>query len=455
MASAHHSPVVYVPFNDPRASMGLCVDAVLPNGGAGPVASGGAEAEADFTAQLTHHKAQLGIPSELKQDVMSSTDMVLNAVRARHPILQTDTVSSNHFDIDAFTSVWCVLNQEKALQNEPLLREVGRVGDFRELVFEDELSQRALKLCCWLNQEERRVFQRPFAGPAAKMRQGILPSPEDNTKRASMKFLHFIPRFGKVLTDPENEEHAKVWRPEFDRVARDVASAKSAMVHEPTGSLVVRTEEPLHYYALFAPSRGCDTVISLYSRNRYEVEQKYTQFVDISTRGVFPRVDMAPLAALLNELEDVLSVAGAGAGDGSSRARWGADQLRDTGPIMRMDLEAQKLKKDERYGHPFERPIYSSNLGPELFKRVVLSYFDYAYETGKATRGGAEVAQGEGRVQRMVGWSWKELKEFNKSIDWAPWRHRVMEDMGASGGGVGALQVPPVSAPTGAALARL
>jgi hypothetical protein len=41
----------------------------------------------------------------------------------------------------------------------------------------------------------------------------------------------------------------------------------------------------------------------MYDDNRYEVEEKYTQFVDLNSRPVWPRLDMHPLAALLNKLE--------------------------------------------------------------------------------------------------------------------------------------------------------
>jgi hypothetical protein len=41
----------------------------------------------------------------------------------------------------------------------------------------------------------------------------------------------------------------------------------------------------------------------MYDDNRYELECKYTQFVTLTSRPVWPRLDMAPLAAVLNQLE--------------------------------------------------------------------------------------------------------------------------------------------------------
>jgi len=41
----------------------------------------------------------------------------------------------------------------------------------------------------------------------------------------------------------------------------------------------------------------------MYDDNRYEVEAKYTQFITLTSRPVWPRLDMTPLAAVLNQLE--------------------------------------------------------------------------------------------------------------------------------------------------------
>lgn len=57
-----------------------------------------------------------------------------------------------------------------------------------------------------------------------------------------------------------------------------------------------RRQEPRHYYALFSHSIGLDYVLSLYDGGRYELECKYTQFVAVHSRPVWPRFDLTPLA---------------------------------------------------------------------------------------------------------------------------------------------------------------
>jgi hypothetical protein len=41
----------------------------------------------------------------------------------------------------------------------------------------------------------------------------------------------------------------------------------------------------------------------MFDDNRYEIEAKYTQFITVASRPVWPRLEMAPLAAVLNQLE--------------------------------------------------------------------------------------------------------------------------------------------------------
>lgn len=61
--------------------------------------------------------------------------------------------------------------------------------------------------------------------------------------------------------------------------------------------------------------------LSMYDGHRYEVECKYTQFVEFTSRPVWPRLDMTPLAAVLNTMEVDLD----------PDMKWGANRFTDTG----------------------------------------------------------------------------------------------------------------------------
>ena len=73
--------------------------------------------------------------------------------------------------------------------------------------------------------------------------------------------------------------------------------------HDDIGVTVVRSPEQLHYTSLFTFTVGTDVVVSVYEGCRYEVECKYTQFVNVHSRPVWPRVDLAPLSTVRSLLQ--------------------------------------------------------------------------------------------------------------------------------------------------------
>lgn len=86
--------------------------------------------------QLTHHlkgkNERANMNLRLRGD--TSTDAVINAIKKKDlQFIRSNFVSSNHFDIDSFLSVWCAVNPRSAKINEQLIREIAKIGDFREL----------------------------------------------------------------------------------------------------------------------------------------------------------------------------------------------------------------------------------------------------------------------------------------------------------------------------------
>ena len=197
--------------------------------------------------------------------------------------------------------------------------------------------------------------------------------------------------------------------------------------------------------SLFSITRDFDIILALYSDNRYELEIKYTTMIDLGSRPTLPRVDLTPLASYLNKLEDskreqsetdnviqdrtssittanlplellpAVSVIQCDA-EAVSRPieteevyRWHCDRLTDSGPILRLNSNINKLSKAARYGHPYERPIYSSLISPSEMKRTVTSFYSHAYSLGN------------GVVVPKKDHEWSDIHEFNKNIDWTQW----------------------------------
>eukprot|EP00882_Tetradesmus_deserticola_P003737 GHRQ01003952.1.p1 GENE.GHRQ01003952.1~~GHRQ01003952.1.p1 ORF type:complete len:434 (+),score=147.57 GHRQ01003952.1:516-1817(+) len=325
---------------------------------------------------LSHHRGSNNPAGVRPAD--TSTGIVLNALQAStgwnhnaNIITHKRHVTTNHFDADSFLSCWCYINRQVALEHEGVLRHMARIGDFREAFLSPDLitahgaedritfireAYTALKLCCWLNSLEKRHFSAPYEG-----------------KDCAAKMAWFLPRFERVLRDPESAWGG--WQQEYTRVVSgfDLLAGPDCMVENPAGLglAVLSAPEPLHYYSLFSHTVGYDVVLMMYDDNRYEVEAKYTQFVQLVSRPTWPRLDMAPLAAVLNKFEAQFAAAATFKDVDDDVAQpmqldvhWTTSSLTDTGPLLRLQRRGESLSKAQRYGHPCERPIYSSAIPP-------------------------------------------------------------------------------------------
>ena len=329
------------------------------------------------TLTLAHWRGA-ATPAALRDD--TSAGSCLRALHApATPGLVARAVTANHFDIDGFIGVWALLHPALALAHEPLLRLTATLGDFREIDWWHPLADHALQLACWLNAEEKARFYEPFGAPARRRRED---------EASAEKFAWFLPRFAEMLLNPEVGRAA--WEPEYHRVRQAVA-ARQPLAHtsqvqitqrtdySDIGLVVLRTPEPGPYYAQFGPTAGFDWVLSLYDGQRYELEAKYTTWVDLESRPTLPRLPLAPLAAHLNELE-------------KSGFRWAADPLTDTGPLLR--LAGRPLTKAERYADPDGRPIYSSSLAAGSMEDEVVAF----------------LRKGYAGIQPKKYWTWAEIR---------------------------------------------
>ncbi|MBC6607333.1 hypothetical protein H8B13_10930 [Hymenobacter sp. BT188] len=322
-------------------------------------------------ALVLAHWRGAATPVALRDDTSSGS--VLRALRALHtPGMEAQAVSANHFDVDGFVGVWSLLNPALALRHEPLLRLVATLGDFRELDWADPLADDALKLVCWLNAKEKDLFYPPFGAPALR---------RSEAEASAEKFAWFLPAFGEILKNPELGRAA--WEPEYARVRRAIEvmqSPATRLVRYPElGLVVVHTPEPLPYYALFGPTSGLDIVLSCYNGQRYELEYKYTTWIDLESRPTLPRLPLNDLASRLSSLEKPPST-------------WVFDAITDTGPLLR--LGGKKLSKAQRYADPDQRPIEQSSIPAEVLEKEVVTFFRKGYA---------------GITPRRY-WTWAEMK---------------------------------------------
>ncbi|TXK49115.1 hypothetical protein FVR03_06950 [Pontibacter qinzhouensis] len=348
----------FIPFSELKHRKAIVVDSMHPNG-----------------LVLSHWR---GAPTPAEVRDNTSAAMVLHALRFNLPGLDLPYVTANHFDIDGFVGVWSLLNLELALENEELLRQMALIGDFRELDLNHPLAGEALKLVCWINAREKQLFYPPF---------GAEQLPEPEVTLCPKKFAYFLREFGRVLQDPNWEKAA--WEEEVGEVLlgyRDMYKPTTKLSRHPDiGLVVLQLPEPLHYYALFSRTQGFDIVLSCYSGNRYELEYKYTTWVDLGSRPTLPRINLAPLAARLNALE-------------TSGHTWTYDAITETGPLLR--LNGDKLTQVETYDNPTARIIHASSISVEELQEVVVNYFRTAYQG----------------IEPRTFWTWKEIKELQLAL---------------------------------------
>lgn len=300
----------------------------------------------------------------------TSTGIALNAIKAKHPACKYPFVSNNHFDIDGFLGIWSLLYPELAVKHESLLREAALIGDFREWNPKLPISDLALKLCCWINYREKKFFYKPFGEKL-------------EAQACVEKYHYFLRIFGDFLNSPES--YVEEFRKEYKTVLEGAEQIEATGYLKQLSDIhlqIVSAKEPLHYYALFQNSGSMDMVLSMYAKNRYELEYKYISWVDTESRMTYPRLDFEPLAVKLNERENSPFV-------------WEYDSIMDTGPMLR--LHKSELSKADRYGQPYEREIYSSSISPEAFVQIITDHYRACLQN----------------MQARATWTWKEMRAFS------------------------------------------
>ncbi|MCX2744634.1 hypothetical protein OO013_12195 [Mangrovivirga sp. M17] len=334
------------------------------------------EPENCLAVDCTHRKALplshwRGAPSPENIHDDTSAAICLNAIKA-NLIEGYRYVTNNHFDIDGFMGVWALMEPELALKNEQLIRQAALIGDFRELPdLNDVINDKALKIVCLINKIEKDHFYAPFEAQ----------DQEDKESKACVeKYEYFLPRLKAYLNNIDH--YADYWKEEYECVINGLRNINSIKYDDSIRLTIIHAKKPVHYYSLFKGTENSDMVITVYSENRFELEYKYTSWVD-TNRLSYPRVDLTLLTERLNKLEE-------------NPGTWIGDKITDTGPILRLSRET--LSKAQRFDHPFNRPIHKSSIPEEQFIKIIHSYFKEAYNN----------------IQPQKKYSWEEIKEWNK-----------------------------------------
>lgn len=314
---------------------------------------------------LSHWRG-VELPVYLRAD--TSTEIVLKALKSdQFDLMQYSTCTNNHFDIDGFLGIWALYNPELALKNEFLLTQMASIGDFRELAIDTPFFDKALSLVCYINQKEKELFYPPF-GMNNKEAEACIP-----------KYEFFLKEFTPLVKSRsiiESDEYRLVYSQ-----LKDMEEKGGQTFYPEIGLIVVEAPYPMHYYAVFGQSEKADMVLTIYPDQKYELEAKYTTWVQ-TIRKSFPRILFSDLADILNQAE-------------KSGNLWQGDHFTDTGPILR--IEKNSLSKEERFDHPMNRKIYSSLIAKDQLVTLMTDFLKEKFRS----------------VEPQINWSWEQLREFN------------------------------------------
>lgn len=323
---------------------------------------------------LSHWRGA-NIHPDLQAD--TSAEIVINAVEQNIPELQYPVVTNNHFDIDGFIGVWCFVYPETVKTFGKVFRQMALIGDFREYNPHLPESDLALKLVCWINKKEKELFYAPFGAQFTEQKE---------VQMCVDKYDWFLENFGDVLIN--QEAYQADWEEEYNRVREDyrlIGDQGDREWIEDVRIQIIHVPRPVHYYALYAHSEIADMVLSIYPDNRYELEYKYTTWIDTATRKSFPRIQPEDLIDRLNKLE-------------KSGNTWQSQKFTDTAPII--SLNSNSFTKEQRFDHPFTRNLLSSSVSEKDVVALVIEFYRERLENAP---------------QKSM-YTWEEMRRYNREV---------------------------------------
>jgi hypothetical protein len=285
------SALTYVPYG----SLGAATPSVIVDG-----------APAEGTVLTLSHWPGIGSPPEFWADL--SAEMALRYVEAggvgggHHG--SATVASNNHFDQDGLVGLFALTAPAAALARRDLLAEVARAGDFAVTSRRDAARISMAIAAC--------------ADPERSPLVGLPPS-SDYEAQTAFLYTELLGRLPELCDHPERFE--SLWAAEDASRRESEAFVASGAVHIEEvadldlAALTVPEDAPaagghrfaanwaagLHPMALHAATeRGA---LLTQRGGHHELLYRYESWVQFRSRPVRPRVDLAPLAGRLNELE--------------------------------------------------------------------------------------------------------------------------------------------------------
>ena len=259
-------------------------------------------AETDGTLLTLSHWPGTNVPASLRADLSAEIAIRYLEQPAHH--VDAEIVSNSHFDEDGLLGVYALVDPEGALTQKELLIDVARAGDFG-WSHTRRAAQIAFAISTLVDPKlsplDAAVFEGDYPAMAARLYQELLPMvPEllrnpDRFRDLWADEYEHLTASDRLLDDGEAEivEH-----PEVDlAIVTTSPELRDRVVHRFTQ----RRHAGLHPMAVH--NRTEMTRIAYVSDGHYEVQLRYETWVQLVSRHPMPRPELAPLAALLNDLD--------------------------------------------------------------------------------------------------------------------------------------------------------
>ena len=233
----------------------------------------------EHTVLTLSHWPTAATPLPLRDDL--SAQIVFRYLDAPDRWPSADVVSNNHFDEDGLVSVFALVNPALALSRRAFLVDVAWTGDFQEF-----RSREAARVSFTIN-----AFAQPESCPlgAALFKQ---PYPET----CGALYTEGLARLPELMARPER--YRALWEKDDAELAADLGRVR--LEEFPALDLAV-VRGRFHPSAIYTATH-MNRIVRI-DGARFELQYRYESWVRYISRPIRPRVDLAPLAARLNELE--------------------------------------------------------------------------------------------------------------------------------------------------------
>lgn len=263
----------YVPYDDLRDTPNIVVD------GTGTPAS---------AIVLSHWKGA-GTPPALKDDL--STQIAFRYLDAPELHVEVDAVSNNHFDEDGLCGIYAIIDPDAARARRDLIVDVASAGDFDTCRSRDA-ARISFAIAAYEDEERSPLDSETLALPYPQL--------------AAALHEETLPVFPLMLADPE--KFRDLWEDEDARLSADEVRVERGAItleERPEVDLtIVRLHDGGDWpHAMAVHNKTQRFRVAEVAGARFRLRYRYETWVDFASRPVAPRVDLAPLAGRLNEIE--------------------------------------------------------------------------------------------------------------------------------------------------------